>query len=105
MTGPGLRASDDDRQRVVAALERHTTAGRLSLDEFSERVSLVYAAATQSDLARLTADLPAEPPDRAGPQLRPSGRRPRAPAAALAFLLAAMATIVILGLVAGAIAK
>jgi hypothetical protein len=90
VTGHVLRASDDDRQRVVAALERHTTAGRLSLDEFSERVSLVYAAATQSDLDRLTADLPAEPlalPNPATPEHRQL---------LLAFLLA-MATIVVLG--------
>ena len=99
MTGPGLRASDDDRQRVVAALERHTTAGRLSLDEFSERVSQVYAAATQSDLVRLTADLPAEPAPAASTARRPGGSStPEHRQLLLAFLLA-MATIVILGLV------
>ena len=32
-----LRASDDDRNRVVAALHQHTAAGRLTLDEFSDR--------------------------------------------------------------------
>ena len=92
MTSIGLRASDDDRQRVVAALERHTTAGRLSLDEFSERVSLVYAAATRSDLDQLTADLPAEPPSAA------SLATPEYRQLLLAFLLA-MATIVVLGVV------
>jgi hypothetical protein len=57
----GLRASDDERMRVVAELERHTAAGRLSLDEFSERVSRALAAATRHDLALVTSDLPAEP--------------------------------------------
>jgi hypothetical protein len=55
-----MRASDDDRRRVVAQLERHTAAGRLSLEEFSDRVRIVYAAATHGDLAVVTRDLPAE---------------------------------------------
>lgn len=58
---PGLRASDDDRMRVVAALERHTAAGRLTLDEFSDRVGRALAAATHRDLAAVTSDLPTEP--------------------------------------------
>jgi hypothetical protein len=57
-----MRASDDDRKRVVAALERHTAAGRLSLDEYSERVTHVYRAATQQELAVVTRDLPTESP-------------------------------------------
>jgi hypothetical protein len=46
---------------VVAALERHTAAGRLSLDEFSDRVTRALGAATHRDLAAVTDDLPAEP--------------------------------------------
>jgi Domain of unknown function (DUF1707) len=57
---PAVRASDDERMRVVAALERHTAAGRLSLDEFSDRVGRALAAATHRDLAAVTDDLPAE---------------------------------------------
>ncbi|WP_320066471.1 DUF1707 domain-containing protein [Micromonospora sp. RTGN7] len=56
-----LRASDDDRHRVVAELQRHTAAGRLTLDEFSERVGAVWAARTLGDLASVTRDLPTEP--------------------------------------------
>lgn len=55
-----MRASDEDRHRVIAALQRHTAAGRLSLDEFSDRVSEVYAARTLGDLTLVTRDLPAE---------------------------------------------
>ncbi len=62
---PALRASDDDRMRVVADLERHTAAGRLSLDEFSDRVARALAAPTQADLAAVTSDLPVEPVERA----------------------------------------
>lgn len=56
-----MRASDDDRHRVVAALQRHTAAGRLTLEEFTERVGAVYAARTLNDLAHVVRDLPAEP--------------------------------------------
>lgn len=56
-----IRASDDDRRRVLAALERHTTAGRLDLDEFAERVDAAHAARTLAELAELTRDLPVEP--------------------------------------------
>ena len=54
-----IRASDEDRQRVVAALEHHTGAGRLTLDEFATRVEAVVGARTQSELAAVTSDLPA----------------------------------------------
>jgi hypothetical protein len=58
-----VRASDSDRERTLAALREHTAAGRLTLDEFAERASTVYAARTLSELAVTTADLPAaEPP-------------------------------------------
>jgi hypothetical protein len=53
-----VRASDNDRERTLAALREHTAAGRLTLDEFAERASTVYAAVTLTDLARTTADLP-----------------------------------------------
>lgn len=54
-----MRASDSDRDRTLAALREHTAAGRLTLDEFAERASTVYAAQTLTELARTTADLPA----------------------------------------------
>jgi len=57
MTGE-MRASDADRQRVLAALQRHTTDGRLTLDEFAERADVVYAARTLGELAAVTRDLP-----------------------------------------------
>ena len=59
MTDPGLRASDADRERVVAALQRHTAAGRLTLEEFGQRIDRAFAAVTNGDLAAVTRDLPA----------------------------------------------
>lgn len=53
-----LRASDDDRHRVIADLQRHTTAGRLTLDEFTERAGTVWSARTLAELATVTRDLP-----------------------------------------------
>jgi hypothetical protein len=55
-----IRASDEDRERTVAALERHTGAGRLTLDEFAERAQLAHGARTREELAAIVRDLPAE---------------------------------------------
>jgi hypothetical protein len=57
-----VRASDEDRRRVIGMLQHHTEAGRLTLDEFSDRIGTVYAAKTLSDLRAAVVDLPALPP-------------------------------------------
>jgi hypothetical protein len=41
-----VRASDADRERVIAELQRHTAAGRLSMDEFSERAAVICRSRT-----------------------------------------------------------
>ena len=56
---PALRASDADREHAVALLREHAAAGRLTLEEFTERMSAAYAALTNEELAELTRDLPA----------------------------------------------
>ena len=66
MPEPALRASDDDRDIVLRALERHTAVGRLNLEEFDQRSTAALAAVTLDELAALTADLP-EPPEPARP--------------------------------------
>jgi hypothetical protein len=53
-----VRASDEDRDRVVVALKEHCAAGRLTLDELPDRVERAYAATTLGELAELTRDLP-----------------------------------------------
>lgn len=53
-----LRASDGDRENVVAQLYRAVGEGRLTMDEFDERAAAAYAARTHGELADLTADLP-----------------------------------------------
>ena len=53
-----MRIGDDDRQRVIDALSRHTGQGRLTLDEFAELAGRVYAARTRRDLDEVLAGLP-----------------------------------------------
>lgn len=60
-TEHGLRASDADRDRLVDQLQRHVAAGRLSLDEYAERVDRVLVARTHGELAAVLHDLPVEP--------------------------------------------
>jgi hypothetical protein len=57
-----MRASDDDRQRVVAELGRHAADGRLTIAEFHDRAGRAYAATTFGELAAVTHDLPVLPP-------------------------------------------
>lgn len=67
----GIRASDDDRERVVTALRRHVGAGRLTVDEFSERSAATYRARTHGELADVLCDLPTlAPASTAGGRLR-----------------------------------
>ena len=61
MTDRPIRASDQERERVVDVLRDAYTDGRLTLDEFEERTSAAYAAKTWADLGELTNDLPAQP--------------------------------------------
>jgi hypothetical protein len=56
-----IRASDVDREVVVATLRDAYTAGRLTLEEFDERTSAAYAGKTWGDLRKLTEDLPSQP--------------------------------------------
>src|SRR3954469_9098118 len=52
------RVSDEDREQAVLALRDDLLVGRLTLDEFSERVELAYRARMRDDLVRVRRDLP-----------------------------------------------
>jgi hypothetical protein len=52
------RVSDADRDQVVTLLREHCAAGRLTLDEFSERAGSALAAKTRGVLDNVLADLP-----------------------------------------------
>jgi hypothetical protein len=58
---PWLRASDADREVIVAHLSASAVDGRLTLDEFADRTQRVYASHTWGELAYLVGDLPRLP--------------------------------------------
>ena len=58
-----LRIGDAERDATMAQLREHFVAGRLTLDELTERLDLTLAAKTQGQIESLMADLPR--PDRA----------------------------------------
>jgi hypothetical protein len=59
------RASDAEREAVVARLRDAAGEGRLTVEELAERIDAAYAARTRAELEPLTADLPV-PGERTG---------------------------------------
>jgi len=70
-----IRASDADRDRAATALREHLAAGRLTIEEFEERLNQTFAAKTLGDIDRVLADLPGTGLD------RPEDAAPGEPAA------------------------
>ena len=61
VTMPGdrrIRASDADRERTTTLLREHHAEGRLSAEEFNDRLDQALAAKTIGELDALLADLP-----------------------------------------------
>jgi len=58
---PSLRASDAEREEVAAVLRDNLAEGRLTLEEFNERLDGVYASKTYGQLDALLVDLPRKP--------------------------------------------
>jgi len=56
---PSMRAASADRERAVDVLKAGFTEGRLTQDEYNDRMGRAYAARTYAELMALTADLPA----------------------------------------------
>lgn len=55
---PQMRASDVDRERAASMLREHHAEGRLTPEEFNERLDRCFEAKTIGDLEALLADLP-----------------------------------------------
>jgi Domain of unknown function (DUF1707) len=53
-----LRIGNAEREATAANLREHYAHGRLTLEEFQERLNSVFDARTQGDIEGLTADLP-----------------------------------------------
>jgi hypothetical protein len=60
--GLDLRVSDAERQAVADLLRQQTTAGRLTLDEFEQRLDEAFGAQTGRQLQAALRELPVEPP-------------------------------------------
>lgn len=58
MEGLPVRASDEDRDRVLQVLRDRAAEGRLSHDTFERRVDTALRARTQAELSELIQDLP-----------------------------------------------
>jgi hypothetical protein len=64
MAEPGrdhIRASHADREHVIDTLKAAFVQGRLTKDEFDQRVGQAFDSKTYAELAALSADLPAGP--------------------------------------------
>ncbi|MGD9531492.1 DUF1707 SHOCT-like domain-containing protein [Pseudonocardia sp.] len=81
-----VRIGDSDREAVAGRLGRAQAEGRLDLAEYDARLQAAYAARTAGELARVTADLPAERGPQAVQPARPgkAERRRTAQRAAVA---------------------
>jgi hypothetical protein len=73
-----MRASDRDRQQVVERLRSALEDGRLTMEEYVNRMEVAYQATTYGDLALLCADLPASNPVTGGPQRSAAATAPAA---------------------------
>lgn len=76
----GMRIGTADREATAASLREHFALGRLTQEEFDQRLSAVFAAKTDLDLAKVTSDLPhisdygpGLHPGRSGGRSRPAG--------------------------------
>lgn len=98
---PDLRVSQAERDEVVAVLAGHFADGRLTVEEYEERVEAALAARTGRDLEPLLADLPAaDPPSRAArarSRRAPEARRPPV----IPARLLAVAAVVVLAIATG----
>jgi Domain of unknown function (DUF1707) len=69
-----MRASDSDRERIVEQLRKHAADGRITMDEFEERMAAAYEAKTYGALSELTRDLPVDLSSSGSGRPEPGGR-------------------------------
>ena len=95
---PRMRAGDKDRQRVVEKLGKHFGEGRLTIEEFDERLVRAHASVYLDELPALTVDLPRDPE----PQSRPTRSAVRVPPAVFVLLAMLLAWTMVAAVVYGA---
>lgn len=103
-----MRTSTADRERAVDVLKAAFAEGRLTQEECEERAGQAFSSRTYSELASLTADLPAGPLSTLVPQLPgypPSPpSRPMNRLAVASLVIALMPVIPVLAVFTGLIA-
>ena len=91
-----LRIGDAERDATMALLRDHFVAGRLTLDELTERIDLALTAKTQRHIDHVMADLPRPPkPERDEPE-RPAYDSDAGRFLVFALLLFALATWILI---------
>ena len=58
MASDRLRIGDAEREAAAHDLGEHLAMGRVTSEEFAERLDRIYAARTQGELAPVFGDLP-----------------------------------------------
>jgi Flp pilus assembly protein TadB len=94
-----MRVGSEERERAVAELREHFTAGRLTADELEDRTRDAFGARTVGDLARLLHDLPVAGTRLPARSARHTGR-PGLPAAVVVALVV-LALVLLLALPTG----
>lgn len=77
--GPEMRASDSDREKIVARLRDAHIEGRLSAEEFEDRLNVAYSAQTYGELEPLVRDLPVVRQPKPQPPVSPQPMVPPPP--------------------------
>jgi len=89
-----LRVSEADREEASARLAEHYSTGRLTDDDYYERLDAVWSAKVRADLEMLFTDLPKSAPQPPLAVRRPRRGRPRAFPLVACFLLVAIGLVV-----------
>ena len=87
-----LRIGDAERDEAATQLSEHFVAGRLTIDEFNERLDRALTAKTADQLSRIMTDLPKLPK----PSPEPARRAGEPGVAARYAALALLAVLVVL---------
>jgi hypothetical protein len=73
--GDAAPPTQQELERLAAALRRHVGAGRLDLEQFDVRIARLYAASTRAEAHGVIDDLPLLDAPPTGPAARRSRRR------------------------------
>jgi hypothetical protein len=96
---PPMKASDADRDQVLAELSENFQAGRLTSEELEDRTGRALSARTLDELDEVLADLPAAAPVGLADPAAPGG--PSGQGFARLPIIAVVAVVIIAGILVG----